>query len=83
MVTSMSAHCRGVVVTMMAFVVSSAMKRIWPSTSGASAVPVSDGPGATEGGGGVAGGVRPVGRAAWLPPVCVGVGLVCTVSRPV
>ena len=37
-VASMSVHCRGVVVTMIALVVSSAMKRTWPSASGASAV---------------------------------------------
>ena len=63
-VASMSDHCRGVVVTMIAFVVSSAMKRTWPSASGASAVPAASGsPGATEGAGGVGGagwpGTRP------------------------
>ena len=53
-VASISIHCRGVVVTMMALVVSSAMKRTWPSASGASASP-SGPPGATEGGGGSGG----------------------------
>ena len=54
-VASMSIHCRGVVVTMMALVVSSAMNRTWPSAKGASAVP-SGPPGPTEGGGGSGGG---------------------------
>ena len=81
-VASMSDHCRGVVVTMIAFVVSSAMKRTWPSTSGASAVPAaSGGPGATEGGGGVGGAGWPGTRPAWLDGVVVGVVVVCTVSR--
>ena len=68
-VGSTSAHRRGVVVTITAFVVSSAMKRNWPSTNPTSVTPgvPSGAPGAAVGGGGGGWygepGGRPVGGA--------------------
>ena len=62
-VGSMSAHWRGVVVTITEFVVSSAMKRNWPSASPTSVTPRAA-PGAAVGAGGGGGSgcpaVRPV-----------------------
>jgi hypothetical protein len=70
-----------VVVTMMAFVTSSPMKRTWPSTSEASAGP-SGAPGATVGGGGSGGTGSPARRPDWLNGVEIDDVVVCTVSRP-
>ena len=57
----MSVHCRGVVVTMTEFVVSSAMNRNWPSARPTSVMP-SGAPGAVVGAGDGGGGGWPAGR---------------------